>query len=85
MWVWPAWGDVGWAIRHRAAGQQMVVPRTQAHLRFMIAKYGAAYFYTAPGISRPAHSSNNNYNNQQMRYGYSEKVRDWKAVDGGSW
>eukprot|EP00937_MAST-01D_sp_MAST-1D-sp2_P008136 g8136.t1 len=67
-------------------GMQMVVPRTEAHFRFMLdpdGEFGPTYFAHVPGVYGTAPK---NLTGSPMRSGDGGDVdATWHAVDGGSW
>jgi hypothetical protein len=65
-----------------ALGLKMVIPRTQAHLNAMFAKYGLDSFATVPGVYGLAAG---NYTGCTMNSGDATCAANWKAIDGGSW
>jgi hypothetical protein len=65
-----------------AVGLNMAVPRTQAHLNAMFAKYGIAYFTTVPGVYGLAAGD---YQGCVMSSTDATCAANWKAIGGGAW
>ena len=68
-------------------GLQMVVPRTDEHLRSMVARFGMRYFNAVPGIFGVASGSaaSRHTRGRPMNSGVSSVSEVWKALDGGHW
>ncbi len=64
-----------------ALGLKIAVPRTEAHLRAMHAKYGPSFFQTVPGVYGLAAG---NFTGCAMNSS-SSCGNNWKALGGGSW
>lgn len=65
-----------------ALGLNIVVPRTNAHLHALVAKYGISYFKTSPGVYGLAAG---NYTTCAMNSGDAACAANWKAIDNGAW
>ena len=65
-----------------AIGLQMIIPRTQAHLNALFAKYTIAYFSIVPGVYG---LEAGNYTNCAMNSTDATCAANWKALDGGAW
>ncbi len=66
-------------------GFDIVYPRSKAQWTWMLAKYGAGYFSTVPGVTKPGNGGN--YTGCAMRHPghYGSGCNDWKVPDGGRW
>ena len=69
----------------KALGMDIVYPRSKAHWDVLLKKYGASYFATIPGVTKPANGGN--YTNCIMRSPkhYGSGCADWRVGDGGRW
>lgn len=69
----------------KALGMDIAVPRTQAHISAMLARYGTGYFTVVPGIYKT--TAGGSYTTCAMRdpASYGTGCADWRAVDGGKW
>ncbi len=65
-----------------ALGLNMVIPRTQAHLNALFAKYTIAYFSIVPGVYGLAAGD---YTGCAMNSTDATCGANWKALDGGAW
>lgn len=65
-----------------ALGLGLAVPRTNAHLHALVAKYGISYFKTAPGIYGTAAG---NFSTCAMNSNDAVCAANWKAIDNGTW
>lgn len=65
-----------------ALGLQMVIPRTNAHLQALYAKYGAAYFQTIPGVYGKAAG---NFTGCAMNSNDPTCSANWTSLDGREW
>ncbi len=60
-------------------------PRSKAQWTWVLAKFGAGYFATIPGVTKPGNGGN--YTGCAMRNptSYGSGCSDWKVPDGGRW
>ncbi len=65
-----------------AIGLKLAIPRTQAHLDALYAKYGINYFKVVPGVYGLAAG---NYTGCAMNSTDPTCSANWKALDGGQW
>jgi len=79
-----------------AIGMQMVVPRSEGHLRGMLGEFGLDYFHIVPGVySNETSTSPDGWadpSTSTMKstawsasYQATSVDRSWRAVDGGNW
>lgn len=62
-----------------ALGMNLAIPRSKAHFKAMVARYGSAYFAVLPGVYSTA---SGNYTNCAMKSG---GCGNWRALDNGAW
>jgi len=63
-------------------GLKIAIPRTQAHLNALVAKYTTTYFKTIPGVYGLAAG---NYTGCAMNSTSAACATNWKSLDGGAW
>ena len=66
-------------------GMDIFYPRSKAQWTWVLAKFGAGYFATIPGVTKPGNGGN--YTGCAMRNptSYGSGCSDWKVPDGGRW
>ncbi len=69
----------------KALGMDIVYPRSKAHWKIMLDKYGSSFFATIPGVTKP--NNGGNYTNCPMRSPkhYGSGCSAWRVPDGGRW
>lgn len=66
-----------------AVGLHMAIPRTQAHLNALLARYGMEYFQVVPGIYGLV--SGTDFTPATMNSGDAAIAAAWRSLDGGPW